>query len=59
MANKKVAVFAVISAWLALALAVLLGLILEEFPVPLVLATGIIAISVTGYWGFTVRNSSQ
>lgn len=57
MPEKTVALFAVISAWIAFTFSIVLGLVLGEFPVPLVLGTGIIAISIACYWAVKDRNS--
>lgn len=59
MARNRTALFAVSAAWLAVLLAVVLGLVLGGPMVPFAVLVGIVAVAVTGFWAVRLNCGQQ
>lgn len=59
MTRNRTAIFAVSGAWLAVLLAVVLGLALGGPMVPFAVLVGIVAVAVTGFWGVRLNRDQQ
>ncbi|WP_058954955.1 hypothetical protein [Kocuria rhizophila] len=59
MARNRTALFAVSAAWLAVLLAVVLGLVLGGPMVPFAVFVGIAALAVTGFWAVRLNRDQQ
>ena len=59
MTRNRTALFAVSAAWLAVLLAVVLGLALGGPMVPFAVLVGIAALAVTGFWAVRLNRDQQ
>ena len=59
MTRNRTALFAVSAVWLAVLLALLLGLALGGPMVPFAVLVGIAALAVTGFWAVRLNRGQQ
>ena len=59
MTRNRTALFAVSAAWLAVLLAVVLGLVLGGPMVPFAVLVGIVTVAVTGFWAVRLNRDQQ
>ena len=59
MTRNRTALFAVSAAWLAVLLAVVLGVSLGGPMVPFAILVGIVALAVTGFWAVRLNRDQQ
>lgn len=59
MARNRTALFAVSAAWLAVLLAVVLGLVLGGPMAPFAVLVGIVTVAVTGFWAVRLNRGQQ
>lgn len=59
MTRNRTALFAVSAAWLAVLLAVVLGLTLGGAFVPFAVLLGVSALAVTGFWAVRLHRDTQ
>lgn len=59
MTRNRTALFAVSATWLAVLLAVVLGLVLGGALVPFAVLVGIVALAVTGFWAVRLNRGQQ
>lgn len=59
MTRNRTALFAVSAVWLAVLLALLLGLALGGPMVPFAVLVGIVALAVTGFWAVRLNRDQQ